>query len=490
MTRFNDCATYRAFPRAKTMQRLWTPALHQYATLPPHIRFSQDWSHTLHRKRAHPPLQHQANPRTTHQLIVNYQHDPILLLMYLNLQIHHQPIPERQPPIMRPPTTPHQIMLADIGTTTPIGTAQRIPVEIVVHLIVKVTLEINIAKAKLDPALRHTITPDLAGKHFITEEYIAIWWLLPDRDPVSLVAPTDSFGVTMLLPTFGIWATSSVKRYMNCGLHTVLVSFSPDVSHSLTKYIMSHTFPTVRYLRITFSPPPQILVSWSRSFRPTVQWLLSTSWRPKIWSLSLAKTWPPSLLHSRIVRAHLIDLNMAGIKQYLCSGDPCILQCRPLVLFGILLAYLLHHRRLHRFHRAQHGLSLHHLSHLHLRSPNNLSTTPILHLNDTLLHRDRRDLCHPRGEALPSMKATPVGPLKSHRWTNGNLTSTSMTPTRSMGWISPPGSAKADFPATKTLKVWILCKSHSGSSCTKAYTTHGSAVLPTVEKLSSFLSTT
>jgi hypothetical protein len=64
-------------------------------------------------------------------------------------------------------------MLADIGTTTPIGTAQRIPVEIV-HLIVKVTLEINIAKAKLDPALRHTITPDLAGKHFITEEYIAI----------------------------------------------------------------------------------------------------------------------------------------------------------------------------------------------------------------------------------------------------------------------------------------------------------------------------
>ena len=184
MTRFNDCATYRAFPRAKTMQRLWTPALHQYATLPPHIRFSQDWSHTLHRKRAHPPLQHQANPRTTHQLIVNYQHDPILLLMYLNLQIHHQPIPGRQPPIMRPPTTPHQIMLADIGTTTPIGTAQRIPVEIVVHLIVKVTLEINIAKAKLDPALRHTITPDLAGKHFITEEYIAIWWLLPDRDPV------------------------------------------------------------------------------------------------------------------------------------------------------------------------------------------------------------------------------------------------------------------------------------------------------------------
>ena len=91
---------------------------------------------------------------------------------------------------------------------------------------------------------------------------------------------------------------------------------------------------------------------------------------------------------------------MAGIKQYLCFVDPCILQCRPLALFGILLAYLLHHRRLHRSHHAHHGLSPHHLFHLHhLRSPNNLSTTPILHLNDTLLHRDRRDLCHPRGSS-------------------------------------------------------------------------------------------
>ena len=65
-------------------------------------------------------------------------------------------------------------MLADIGTTTLLGTTQRIPVETVVHPIVKVTLEINIAKAKLDPALRHTTTPDLAGKHFITEEYLAV----------------------------------------------------------------------------------------------------------------------------------------------------------------------------------------------------------------------------------------------------------------------------------------------------------------------------
>ena len=68
-------------------------------------------------------------------------------------------------------------------------------------------------------------------------------------------------------------------------------------------------------------------------------------------------------------------------------------------------------------------------------------------------------------EALLSMRDTLVGQLKFHRLTNGNLTSTSTTPTRSMGWISPPESAKADFPVTKTLKVWILCKSHSGSSC-------------------------
>jgi hypothetical protein len=50
--------------------------------------------------------------------------------------------------------------------------------------------------------------------------------------------------------------------------------------------------------------------------------------------------------------------------------------------------------------------------------------------------------------------------------------------------------SKADSPATKTLKVWILYKSHSGSFCTKDYTTHGSAVLPTAEKPSSFPSTT
>ena len=63
----------------------------------------------------------------------------------------------------------------------------NIPVETAVHPIVKATLEIN-AATKLDPAPRHTTTPDLAGKHFIPEEHLANCGLLHDCDPVSLVA--------------------------------------------------------------------------------------------------------------------------------------------------------------------------------------------------------------------------------------------------------------------------------------------------------------
>ena len=71
------------------------------------------------------------------------------------------------------------------------------------HHIVKVVLETNIVKATLDPALQHTITPDRAGKHYIIVEYVVFQRVPQESDPVSLVAPTDSFGVTMLLPTFG-----------------------------------------------------------------------------------------------------------------------------------------------------------------------------------------------------------------------------------------------------------------------------------------------
>ena len=102
---------------------------------------------------------------------------------------------------------------------------------------------------------------------------------------------------------------------------------------------------------------------------------------------------------------------------------------------------------------AHHGLRPRHLSHLHrLRFPSHLPTTPILHLNVILSHRDRRDLCHPREQALLSMKDIHAGLLKSHRWSNGNLMSTSTTPTRSMVWISPPESDRAVFLATKTIE--------------------------------------
>ena len=127
-------------------------------------------------------------------------------------------------------------------------------------------------------------------------------------------------------------------------------------------------------------------------------------------------------------------------------------------------------------------------------TPPTLSQQPLNHANLTpqrhpLTPRSPRPMSSPGGSSAINEGYT-CRPIESHRLTNGNLTLTSMTPTRSMGWISLPGSAKADFPATKTLKVWILCKSHSGSSCTKAYTTHGFAVLPTEEKLSSFHLTT
>ena len=109
---------------------------------------------------------------------------------------------------------PHEIMLADIGMTILLGMVQHTTVETAVPPIMKAILEISTVKAKLVLALRHTTTPDLDGKHFTLEEYLANYRLFRDSDLVSLVALPDSFGVTMLLPTFGIDATSSIKRYL------------------------------------------------------------------------------------------------------------------------------------------------------------------------------------------------------------------------------------------------------------------------------------
>ena len=152
---------------------------------------------------------------------------------------------------------PHEIMLADIGTTILLGTVQPTTVEIVVHPIAKATLEISTVKAKLVLELRHTTTPDLAGKHFTLEECLANCRLFCDSDPVSLVALPDSFGVTMLLPTFGIDATSSIKRSLNRCMLMVFescVTFDFHLTfHTQGLFTMFHTL-TARHLRITFSP--------------------------------------------------------------------------------------------------------------------------------------------------------------------------------------------------------------------------------------------
>ena len=110
--------------------------------------------------------------------------------------------------------------------------------------------------------------------------------------------------------------------------------------------------------------------------------------------------------------------------------------------------------------------------------PDHTNLTPQQH---NLTPRSPRPMASPLGSS-PIREATLVAPLKFHRWNYGNRTSTFTTPTRRMVWIFLAKSVKVGSPATKTSKAWILCKSHSGSSCTKDYTIHGFAVLPTEEK--------
>ena len=197
------------------------------------------------------------------------------------------------------------------------------------------------------------------------------------------------------------------------------------------------------------------------------------------------------LLPSRIALAHLLVINMDGTKQYLRSVARCTMQWRPIDLSGTRPEYRLRHLHLHRSQHAHHGLHLRHLFRPHrLRAHRHLPTMPILHLNAILSHRDRRDLCHPREQVPRSTKDIHADQLKSHQWRTGNLMSTSTTPTRSMVWTSPPEFDRADFQATRTLKGWILYKSHSGSSCTRACTIPGFVELHTEEKPSSFLLTT
>ena len=139
---------------------------------------------------------------------------------------------------------PHEIMLADIGTTMLLGTVQPTTAEIAVPPIAKAILEISTVKANLVLETRHTTNPDLAGKHFTPKEYLTNCRLFGDSDPVSLVALPDSFGVTMLLPTLGIDATSSIKRFLNRRMLMVLescVTFDFHLTfHTGTVYHVSH----------------------------------------------------------------------------------------------------------------------------------------------------------------------------------------------------------------------------------------------------------
>ena len=94
---------------------------------------------------------------------MNVQHDLTLLP---DTPAPSDPPPDdsrAQPATTRPPNMPHEIMLADLGTTMLLGTTQPTTVEIAVPPIAKAILEISTVKANLVLDTRHTTTPDLAG---------------------------------------------------------------------------------------------------------------------------------------------------------------------------------------------------------------------------------------------------------------------------------------------------------------------------------------
>ena len=71
------------------------------------------------------------------------------------------------------------------------------------------------------------------------------------------MAVPDSFGVTMLLPTLGIDATSSIKRSLiRCMLMVLEFCVTSIFTSCFTQglFTMFHTFLIARHLRITFSP--------------------------------------------------------------------------------------------------------------------------------------------------------------------------------------------------------------------------------------------
>ena len=142
---------------------------------------------------------------------MHVQYDLTLLPTPQNLRNHLQETTlETHLATTRPLRLVLEIMLADLGTTLLLGTIRPTAAEIAVPPIMKATLKTSTVKANLVLDIRH-ITPDLVGELFTSEEHRNKYRLFYDSDTVSLVALPDHFGVTMLLPTFGIDATSSSK---------------------------------------------------------------------------------------------------------------------------------------------------------------------------------------------------------------------------------------------------------------------------------------
>ena len=143
-------------------------------------------------------------------MILHVQYDLTLLPTPQNLRNHLQTTLATHRATTRPLPLAPGTMLADLGTTMLLGTIQPTTAAIAAPHTMTTTLAPNTMKADLVLDIRPT-TPDLVGELFTFEEHQNTYRLFYVGDIVSLVALPDHFGATMLLPTFGIDATSSSK---------------------------------------------------------------------------------------------------------------------------------------------------------------------------------------------------------------------------------------------------------------------------------------
>ena len=143
-------------------------------------------------------------------MILHVQYDLTLLPTPQNLRSRPQTTLATHRATVRPLPLALGTMLADLGTTMLLGTIQPTAAEIAAPHTMKTILATSTMKADLVLDIRPT-TPNLVGELFTLEEHRNKYRLFYVSDTVSLVALPDHFGVTMLLPTFGIDATSSSK---------------------------------------------------------------------------------------------------------------------------------------------------------------------------------------------------------------------------------------------------------------------------------------